>query len=97
MRGLPGLPTMKPQPVEETAALLVRGMERRSRTIATPAARLAILVPDVFQLAVEGLARRHRWAAAIREQERANGGRDASPGTPSPVVIQAHQEDTRKQ
>jgi len=66
---------MKPQPVEETAALLVRGMERRSRTIATPATRLALLVPEVFQLAVEGLARGHGWAAAIREQERAGGGR----------------------
>ena len=77
MRGLAGLRAMKPQPVEETAALLVRGMERRSRTIATPAARLALLVPDIFQLAVEGLARRHGWAAAIREQERADAGRDA--------------------
>ncbi len=67
MRGLPGLRAMKPQPVEETAALLVRGIERRSRTIATPATRLALLVPDVFQLALEGLARRHGWAAAIRE------------------------------
>jgi NAD(P)-dependent dehydrogenase (short-subunit alcohol dehydrogenase family) len=74
MRGLPGLRAMKPQPVEETAALLVRGMERRSRTIATPATRLALLVPDVFQLVVEGLARRHGWAVAIREQERADGG-----------------------
>lgn len=72
MRGLPGLRMMKPQPVEETAALLVRGIERRSRTIATPATRLALLVPDVFQLALEGLARRHGWAAAIREQERAD-------------------------
>jgi len=68
MRALPGLPAMKPQPVEETAALLVRGIERRSRTIATPAARLALLVPEVFQLAVEGLARRRGWATAIREQ-----------------------------
>jgi NAD(P)-dependent dehydrogenase (short-subunit alcohol dehydrogenase family) len=67
IRGLPGLRMMKPQPVEETAALLVRGMERRSRTVATPGTRLALLVPDVFQLAVEGLARRHGWAAAIRE------------------------------
>jgi NAD(P)-dependent dehydrogenase (short-subunit alcohol dehydrogenase family) len=81
MRGLPGLPTMKPQPVEATAALLVRGMERRSRTIATPATRLALLVPDVFQLTVESLARRRGWAAAIREQERADGGRDASART----------------
>jgi short-subunit dehydrogenase len=81
MRGLPGLRAMKPQPVEETAALLVRGMERRSRTIATPATRLALLVPEVFQLAAEGLERRHGWAAAIREQERADGGRDAEPGT----------------
>jgi NAD(P)-dependent dehydrogenase (short-subunit alcohol dehydrogenase family) len=76
MRGLTGLPTMKPQPVEETAALLVRGIERRSRTIAPPAARLALTFPEVFQLAVEGLARRHRWAAAIREQEQTDGGRD---------------------
>ena len=68
---------MKPQPVEETAALLVRSIERRSRTIATPATRLALLVPDGFQLAVEGLARRDGWAAAIREQERADGARDA--------------------
>ncbi len=72
MRGLPGLRMMKPQPVEETAALLVRGIEHRSRTIATPVTRLALLVPDVFQLALEGLARRHGWAAAIREQERAD-------------------------
>ena len=40
--------------------------ERRSRTIASPAARLALTCPEVFQLAVEGLVRRHRWAAAIR-------------------------------
>ncbi len=81
IRGLPGLPMMKPKPVEETAALLVRGIEHRSRTIATPATRLALLVPDVSQLAVESLARRHGWAAAIRELERADGGRDASPAT----------------
>lgn len=85
---------MKPQLVEETAALLVRGIEHRSRTIATPAARLALLVPDVFQLAMEDLARRHGWAATIRE--RVGGGRNASPRTPSPVVIQAHQEETGK-
>jgi len=76
IRGLPGLRITKPQPVEETAAMLVRGMEHRSRTIATPATRLVLLAPDVFQLAVEGLARRHRWAVAIREQESADGGRD---------------------
>jgi len=79
MRQLAGLRAMKPQPVEATAALLVRGMERRSRTIATPAARLALTFPEVFRLAVEGLARRHGWAAAIREQEGTDGGRDASP------------------
>ena len=67
---------MKPQPVEETASMLVRGIERRSRTIATPATRLALFVPDVFQLVVEGMARRHGWAAAIREQEQADGGKD---------------------
>jgi NAD(P)-dependent dehydrogenase (short-subunit alcohol dehydrogenase family) len=70
IRGLPGLWMIKPQPVEETAALLVQGMEHRSRTIATPATRLALLVPHVSQLAVERLARRHGWAAIIHEQER---------------------------
>jgi NAD(P)-dependent dehydrogenase (short-subunit alcohol dehydrogenase family) len=73
IQGLAGLRVMKPQPVEETAAMLVRGIERRSRTIATPTARLALLVPQVFQLGVEGLARRHGWVVAIREQERADG------------------------
>lgn len=70
MRGLAGLRQMKSAPVQETAALLVRGIERRARTIATPAARLALLAPDVFQLGLESLARRNRWAAAIREHER---------------------------
>ena len=61
MRGLPGLPEMKPLPVEKTAAMLVRGMERRSRTIIVPAARLVLLTPDLFQRAVfERMARRHR-------------------------------------
>jgi NAD(P)-dependent dehydrogenase (short-subunit alcohol dehydrogenase family) len=69
MRGLAGLRVMKPQPVAETAAMLVRGIERRSHTIATPTARLALLVPQVFRLGVEGMARRHGWAVTIREQE----------------------------
>lgn len=77
IRGLPGLRITKPQPVEETAAMLVQGMQHRSRTIATPATRLALLVPDVSQLVVERLARRHNWAAIIRDQESADGGRDA--------------------
>ncbi len=77
IRGLPGLRITKPQPVEETAAKLVRGMEHRSRTIATPATRLVLLAPDVFQLAVEGLARRHRWADAIHEQAHTDGRWDA--------------------
>jgi NAD(P)-dependent dehydrogenase (short-subunit alcohol dehydrogenase family) len=77
IRALPGLTMTRPQPVEETAALLVRGIERRSRTIATPTARLALLVPAVSQLAEESLARRHRWAAVIREQERRDAGKDA--------------------
>jgi NAD(P)-dependent dehydrogenase (short-subunit alcohol dehydrogenase family) len=68
IRRLPGLQLMKPQPVEETAALLVRGIEHRSRTIATPTAHLALLVPNIFQLAVERLARRHNWAAIIHDQ-----------------------------
>jgi NAD(P)-dependent dehydrogenase (short-subunit alcohol dehydrogenase family) len=76
IRSLPGLAVGKPQPVEKTAALLVRGMERRSRTVATPSARLALLVPNVSQLAVEGLARRNRWAVAIRKLEQANDGRE---------------------
>ena len=54
MRGLPGLMAISPQPVEKTAAMLVRGIERRSRTVITPAARLA---------------RRRRWSTIIREQE----------------------------
>jgi NADP-dependent 3-hydroxy acid dehydrogenase YdfG len=70
IRGLPGLVIGKPQPVERTAALLVRGMKQRSRTVATPAARLALVVPAVSQVAVESLARRKGWAAVIREQER---------------------------
>jgi hypothetical protein len=74
IRGLPGLRITKPQPVEETATMLVRGMEHRSRTIATPATRLVILVPDVFQLAIERLALRHGWATIIHEQESAKSG-----------------------
>jgi NAD(P)-dependent dehydrogenase (short-subunit alcohol dehydrogenase family) len=77
MRGLPGLPEMKPQPVEKTAAMLVRGIEQRSRTIITPAARLALLTPDLFQLAMERMARRHRWAAAIQKLEQESSGRGA--------------------
>lgn len=75
IRGLPGLPKMKPQLVEKTASMLVRGMERRSRTIIVPAARLALLTPDLFQLAVERMARRHRWANAIQQREQADEGR----------------------
>jgi short-subunit dehydrogenase len=79
MRGLPGLPNMKPLPVEKTAAMLVRGMERRSRTIIVPAARLVLLTPDLFQLAVfERMARRHRWADAIQQLEQASEGRAAA-------------------
>lgn len=57
MRGLPGLRQMKPEPAEKTAALLVRGIERRSRTVVAPAARLTFLVPDAFQLSLETPAR----------------------------------------
>ncbi len=74
IRGLPGMRMMKPSPVQETATMLVRGMEHRRRTSATPAAHLALLVPDVFQLTMETLARRNRWAAIINEQERAIEG-----------------------
>jgi NAD(P)-dependent dehydrogenase (short-subunit alcohol dehydrogenase family) len=77
IRKLPGLRMMKPQPVEKTAAMLVRGMERRSRTVSTASVRLALLVPGVFQLAVEGLARRNRWAAVIREQMEEMPGRES--------------------
>ena len=73
MRGLPGLMAISPQPVEKTAAMLVRGIERRSLTVITPAARLARLSPAVFQLGLEGLARRRRWAAVIRDQEHGDG------------------------
>ncbi len=77
IRGLPGLTVGKPQPVEKTAALLVHGIERRSRTVATPAARLALLLPSISQLAVEGLARRHGWAVAIRKMEQADERKDS--------------------
>ena len=80
IRGLPGLPKMKPQPVEKTAAMLVRGIERRSRTIIVPAARLALLTPDFFQLAVERMARRHRWADAIQKLAQASEGRAVESG-----------------
>jgi NAD(P)-dependent dehydrogenase (short-subunit alcohol dehydrogenase family) len=70
IRGLPGMRMMKPSPVQKTATMLVRGMEHRRRTIATPAAHLALLVPDVFQFTMETLARRYRWAAIIKELER---------------------------
>ncbi|HKF35969.1 MAG TPA: hypothetical protein VKB35_03635, partial [Ktedonobacteraceae bacterium] len=81
IRGLPGLPKMKPQPVEKTAAMLVRGIEQRSRTIIVPAARLALLVPETFQLAVERMARRHRWANAIQKREQAGEGRMVESGS----------------
>lgn len=74
IRGLPGLRMMKPEPVEKTAAMLVRGIERRSRTVCRPVTRLAFLAPAVSQLALEQLARRHGWAAIIRAQEQAGGG-----------------------
>src|SRR5260370_8192050 len=50
IRGLPGLPEMKSQPVEKTAAMLVRGIEQRRRTIITPAPRSALPTPDTFHL-----------------------------------------------
>ena len=88
MRGLPGLPEMKPLPVEKTAAMLVGGIERRSRTIIVPAARLVLLTPDLFQLAVfERMARRHRWSAAIQQLERDSEGRAAA-------SLQAAQKET---
>ena len=74
---------MKPQPVEKTAAMLVRGMERRSRTIVVPAARLALLTPDLFQLAVERMARRHTWANVIQKREQAGEGRVVESGKDS--------------
>jgi NAD(P)-dependent dehydrogenase (short-subunit alcohol dehydrogenase family) len=80
IRGLPGLPKMKPQPVEKTASMLVRGIELRSRTIIVPAARLALLAPDLFQLAVERMARRHKWANAIQKREQADEGRSLESG-----------------
>ena len=72
MRGLPGLPSMKPEPVEKTAAMLVRGIARRSRTVGTVSARLSLFSPDVSQRVVERLARTRRWAAVIRAQEQAD-------------------------
>ena len=83
IRGLPGLPMMKPQPVEKTAAMLVRGMEQRSRTIIVPAARLPLLTPELFQLAVERMARRHKWANAIQQREQAGEERAVELGKDS--------------
>jgi hypothetical protein len=83
IRGLPGLPKMKPQPVGKTAVMLVRGIELRSRTIVVPAARLALLTPDLFQLAVERMARRHRWANAIQQREQGSSGRAVELGKDS--------------
>ena len=83
IRGLPGLPKMKPQAVEKTAAMLVRGIEQRSRTIIVPAARLALLAPDLFQLAVERMARRHRWASVIQKREQESSGRAVELGKDS--------------
>jgi hypothetical protein len=83
IRGLAGLPEMKPQPVEKTAAMLVRGMEQRSQTIVVPLARLALLTADLFQLAVERMARRHRWADAIQKREQAGEGRMVESGSPA--------------
>jgi len=74
---------MKPQPVEKTAAMLVRGMEQRSQTIVVPLARLALLTADIFQLAVERMARRHRWADAIQKREQAGEGRMVESGSPA--------------
>jgi hypothetical protein len=45
--------------------MLVRGIERRSRTITSTATRLALLTTDVFQLVLEDLAWRCRWAAVL--------------------------------
>jgi NAD(P)-dependent dehydrogenase (short-subunit alcohol dehydrogenase family) len=81
IRGLPGLPKMKPQPVEKTAAMLVRGIERRSRTIIVPVARLALLTSEIFQLAVERMARRHKWATTIQKLEQAGEGRVVESGS----------------
>jgi len=67
MRRLPGFPQMKPQSVVRTAAMLVRGMERRRRTIVAPPARLALLTPDLFQLALERMSRRRQCAPAIQQ------------------------------
>jgi NAD(P)-dependent dehydrogenase (short-subunit alcohol dehydrogenase family) len=84
MRGLPGLPNMKPQPVEKTVAMLVRGMERRNRTIIVPAARLVLLTPDLFQVAIfERMARRHHWADAIQQLEQESRGRPVELGKDS--------------
>jgi NAD(P)-dependent dehydrogenase (short-subunit alcohol dehydrogenase family) len=74
MRELPGFPEMKPQPVEKTAAMLVRGMEQRSRTIIVPTARVALLTPEIVQRVVERMARRHNWAKAIQQLEHASAG-----------------------
>ena len=45
------------------------------------AARLALLTPDLFQLAVERIARRHKWANAIQKLEQAGEGRMVESGS----------------
>ncbi|MDQ6659948.1 MAG: hypothetical protein M3Z24_03155, partial [Chloroflexota bacterium] len=55
--------------------------EQRSRTIVVSSARLALLTPDIFQLAVERMARRHRWANAIQKLEQAGEGRMVESGS----------------
>lgn len=74
---------MRLQQVEKTASMLVRGIEQRSRTIIVPAARLALLTPGIFQLAVERMARRHRWANAIQKREQGSSGRAVALGKDS--------------
>src|SRR5260370_38867325 len=64
IRQLLGRPKMKPQTVGKTAAMLVLGIEQRSRTIIVAAARLALLSPDTCQLAGNSSTRRNRWAYA---------------------------------
>ena len=63
---------MRPDPIEKTAAMLVRGIARRSRTVGTLSAHLSLVSPDIAQRVVERLARRRRWAELIRAQEPAD-------------------------
>jgi hypothetical protein len=67
--------------MKQTVAQTAKRGEQRSQTIVVPLARLVLLTPEIFQLAVESMARRHRWANAIQKLEQAGEGRVVESGS----------------